>query len=389
MSDYVFPELPTQIWPVEREQVWDGLHIEATPSGREFRSLSSTYPRQRYDIRYSALDGSRYEAQRLVDLFNSMGSGFDHFLFRDRDDDRVTLQQLGVTTGAASSWQLGRAIGNLPMNLLAYSGAPISGWNASEVTRSIGYPSRDTLDAALLTESTTASASHLTYQGAVPVLPGQDYTFACKLLPNGRNKVRLSVLDHVSTATMGGVDVDLTTGLYTVTSGTVLDARLLMLAGGMRLACLTVPMGATVNSARARLQLLNGSGSATYTGDGISGMWFADAELYRGAFLGSPTQRTAGAVPPVQFLAPIFDLASAPSIYLADDTGVELQTSSTYTISATGLLTFNTPPASGRTLLWSGGFYHRARFADSSLSVSQFTRNLYSTRSVRLITVKP
>ena len=387
MSLDVFPELPSQIWPVVREPVWDGVHIEETANGREFRSSASTYPRQSYTLRYSALNAGNYEAQRLIDFFNSRGAGLDYFYFRDRDDDRVTLQQLAVTDGTTTDWQLGRAMGNLPMNLLDFSGSLNSGWGLNEVTRSYGYPSRDTLDASLLVESTTAGVAHYINKNAVTVVPGQDHTFAAKFMPAGRKKARMIVYDHVTATQIGYADIDLMTGLYT-TSGSVDDAGALSLRDGMRLAWVTVPVGSTIASCRVRAQILRDDGTAAYAGDGVSGLWIADAEFYRGGFLGAPTQRSISANPPVQFLAPVFDLAGAPSIYLADAGGVTLQTSG-YTVSATGALSFAAAPAAGKALLWSGGYYQRCRFVDRSLSVDQFTRRLFSAQSLKLITVKP
>lgn len=386
MSSDVFPELPTQVWPIEREPFWPGTHIEETINGREFRSTSSTYPLQNLTVRYSALDFRRYEAQRLIDFYNSRAGGFDSFLFRDRDDDRVTLQQLATTNGVTTQYQIGRAISNLPMNLLDFSGAPLSGWTLSELTASLSYPSRDTLDAALLVESATATVTHDMTQSAVPVLPGLPFTWLAKMLPAGRTKVRLVMLTADGATSVGSADIDLNSGAFSLT-GTATDAGVRTLADGMRLVWVTATTQATQIAARARVRLLNAGGSSSYTGDGVSGLHVADLGFHRGPFIGE-VPRNNGAVPPVQFLAPIFDLAGAPSIYLADATGINLQ-SSGYTVSATGLLTFSGAPGSGKALLWSGGFYHRCRFLENNLTTAQFTRQLFATQSVKLRTVKP
>ncbi|MEY4713345.1 MAG: hypothetical protein RIS88_2795 [Pseudomonadota bacterium] len=377
----VYPDLPSQLWPVKRESVWDGLHVEATPTGREFRSLSSTYPRRRYELKYGAL--ARVEAERLIEFYDAMGSGFGAFLFRDRDDDRVTLQEVAVTDGVSTTWQLGRAPNNVPKNMLAYSGSMQSGWALSDATRSVVYPSRDTLDACQLTESTSNAQHYLSLQ-EMAVVPGQEYTFAAKLLPAGRSKIRMSVIDHTAGATVGYADVDLCAG-ETSLSGVATAAGVEWLAGGMRLGWVTLTLGAATSSVRVRFTLLNASGIGAYTGDGSSGAILADAELYGGRFVGL-AQRTHSSVAP-QFLAPIFDLAGAPSIYLSDPAGLVLQTSG-YTINATGSVVFSSAPAAGKKLLWSGGFYHRARFEDGG-DTDQFARTLFRSGTVRIITVKP
>lgn len=380
----VYPDLPSQLWPVKRESVWDGLHVEATPTGREFRSLSSTYPRRRYELKYGAL--SRVEAERLIEFYDAMGSGFGTFLFRDRDDDRVTLQELAVTDGVSTTWQLGRAPNNVPKNLLSSSGSLQGAWVAANVTEQIVYPSRDTLDAVLLTETTTASTTHAKTLLGIEVVPSKTYTLAFKLMPNGRRAARIAILDGPTGTTIGSANVDAADCTSDFT-GAATAAGVRTLPDGMREAWVTVAMPATQTSVRARVWLLNGGtgGAVTYTGDGVSGLIVADAEMYEGPYVGI-AQRTQSSAA-VQFIAPIFDLAGAPSIYLADSTGLALQASG-YSINATGSVIFSPAPAAGKKLLWSGGFYHRARFEEGG-DTDQFARNLYRSGTVRIITVKP
>lgn len=379
----VYPDLPSQLWPVKRESVWDGLHVEATPTGREFRSLSSTYPRRRYELKYGAL--ARVEAERLIEFYDAMGSGFGTFLFRDRDDDRVTLQELAVTDGVSTTWQLGRAPNNVPKNMLSSSGSLQGAWVAANVTEQIVYPSRDTLDAVLLTETTTTSTTHAKTLLGIGVTPSKTYTLAMKLMPAGRKNARLAILDGPTGNQIGYASFDLADGA-TVLGGAATDAGVRQLVDGMREVWVTVPMPADLTAARARVWILPSiNSSVTYTGDGVSGLIVADAEMYEGPFVGL-AQRTQSSVA-VQFLAPIFDLAGAPSIYLADSAGLVQQTSG-YTVSGTGSVVFSSAPAAGKKLLWSGGFYHRARFEDGG-DTEQFARTLYRSGTVRIITVKP
>lgn len=63
--------------------------------------------------------------------------------------------------------------------------------------------------------------------------------------------------------------------------------------------------------------------------------------------------------------------------------------SSHYSISGTGGLTFSTLPTSGTVLTWTGSFYYRARFdMDDSLDVAQFLQYMYEAKRVKLRQVK-
>ncbi len=48
-----------------------------------------------------------------------------------------------------------------------------------------------------------------------------------------------------------------------------------------------------------------------------------------------------------------------------------------YTVSSTGLVTFNTAPANAVSITWNGGFYYRARFTEDNLSLSQFCKTFF------------
>ena len=197
MSNHVFPDIPTRVWPIEREPVWLAPSKEESASGREFSLTQETYPRLRYSFSYAAL--SQEDADQLLEFWSTHRGKTDTFLFEDPFDKSVTLEVIGTGNGAAVSWQLGRS-------------------------------------------------------------------------------------------------------------------------------------------------------------------------------------RASG---PASFMHPIFDVNGAPSIYV----GGVLRTSG-YAISATGLLTFVTPPASGAAIAWSGNFYHRCRFDMGDMTSKQFTQTLYSAR-VQIITRKP
>jgi len=58
---------------------------------------------------------------------------------------------------------------------------------------------------------------------------------------------------------------------------------------------------------------------------------------------------------------------------------------SAYSVSASGLVTFNTPPANGEPLVWNGEFYYRCRFADDQLDFNKFMYQLWALKTCDLI----
>lgn len=71
-----------------------------------------------------------------------------------------------------------------------------------------------------------------------------------------------------------------------------------------------------------------------------------------------------------------------PLIYIA---GV-LQSSSNYTIGSTGVVTFNSAPASGAALTWTGQFYWPCNFDEDSIAMSKMWLNTWDAKTVKFTT---
>ena len=85
-------------------------------------------------------------------------------------------------------------------------------------------------------------------------------------------------------------------------------------------------------------------------------------------------------------MEPVFDVNSTPQIFV---NGV-LQTLTThYTISATGLVTFVTAPAGALSVTWTGTYYRRMSFLQSTAEFTKFMSNLWSLKTLELISQKP
>lgn len=56
-----------------------------------------------------------------------------------------------------------------------------------------------------------------------------------------------------------------------------------------------------------------------------------------------------------------------------------------YSVSATGLVTFNTPPVAGHVLTWTGSYFYRVRFLLDSQGFNQFMQNLWEAKKIGFI----
>ena len=78
----------------------------------------------------------------------------------------------------------------------------------------------------------------------------------------------------------------------------------------------------------------------------------------------------------------IFAPKAAPTIQ------VNAGTVTNYTIGATGLVTFSTPPANGAALTWTGGFWFRCRFTEDTSDFDKLFSNTWSNQKVEFISCK-
>nr|DAJ16639.1 MAG TPA: minor tail protein [Myoviridae sp. ctict13] len=81
------------------------------------------------------------------------------------------------------------------------------------------------------------------------------------------------------------------------------------------------------------------------------------------------------------FVEPIYDTARE-SIYVGDSLA-----DGGYTIHG-GIVAFATPPAVGQRLSWTGDFYYRCRFKESSIEFQNFAFKLWSAQTVEFATTK-
>jgi uncharacterized protein (TIGR02217 family) len=86
------------------------------------------------------------------------------------------------------------------------------------------------------------------------------------------------------------------------------------------------------------------------------------------------------------FVEPVYATNGAPQIYLA---GVLKTVGTDYTISASGLVTFTVAPGSGVALTWSGQYYRRVNFSQSTLEFNKFLQNLWELKKLEFESWRP
>jgi uncharacterized protein (TIGR02217 family) len=95
------------------------------------------------------------------------------------------------------------------------------------------------------------------------------------------------------------------------------------------------------------------------------------------------TRNLGGGIQPVLAINGITITVGTPPACVVYLNGVA-QSSSTYSISSAGVLTFTSAPGAGVAIQWDGGYLWRCVFADDFLDFENFVQSLFSSKSVRI-----
>lgn len=79
---------------------------------------------------------------------------------------------------------------------------------------------------------------------------------------------------------------------------------------------------------------------------------------------------------------PMWSVSDAMPMWSVSDT---MPMWSSYTLSPSGLLTFNVPPAAGVPVIWTGNFYYRCRFMVDQADFSKFMDKLWELKKCDLL----
>jgi uncharacterized protein (TIGR02217 family) len=393
MSNDVFPTLPGLKWGTNKQPIW-ATKVLTAASGRETRGSFQSYPRWKFTLSYEFLraGGGFSELQQLVGFFNQRMGSFDSFLYRDPNDYQVADQALGTGDGSRVEYRLVRALGGFvepvlaPADVWVYIDRGSAGkWRVSGASRTNYFARTDdmtstywskngvvvTANAAtnpdgsatadLLTED-TANTSHRIWRTVYPVAANVRHCISMRVRANGRTALSLSM----PWTNAGSANFDLAAETSSVRAGTVEATGIRNLGGGWYRVWLVVRPSDTAGATFAAYMLPAPTGAVTYTGDGISGMYYDALHM--------------------ETLAE--DDPAEPTEYIKNTTAAALTVPADYTLADAGYLTFTVAPAAGQQVSWSGTFYFRCRFTHDALEIEQFMQDLYSGKKVEFISEK-
>ena len=85
---------------------------------------------------------------------------------------------------------------------------------------------------------------------------------------------------------------------------------------------------------------------------------------------------------------PVFGIAEAPTIYRKAGSETVVVPDSDYTWNTNGLITFNSPPATGTILSWSGNWFYRCHFQADEAEFQQIFQGGWELEELILETIK-
>lgn len=375
MTVLVFPQMPGLTWPVDREIGNFDTTTQTAMSGKKAIFANRTQAQYRYMLTVEALDwaGGRpnlttNSAQTLLGFYNQVLGGGLIFNFWDIDDNAAAAQNFGTGDGTTVAFQLARAIGGWSDNVFAPL-APSALTLIPNASAPNNAASNIYAPNNLLTYSNTFSNAIWTRVNSPAITSGVADPFggtnASTITSTGASLIFQQVTGNSSTNYISMFWVRRRTGTGQVVIGAPNGA-------GSVTAVLTstwtqffsIGPGGT-NFARSTVQV-------AVSGDAI--------DIYAPT-LSAVTTETAPR-PGDQVITTVAAFFGAPQIFVA---GV-FQDPSTYTLGATGVITFGSAPSALAALTWTGNYYWPCNFEDDSITMSKFMQGLYETKSLKFTT---
>lgn len=129
-----------------------------------------------------------------------------------------------------------------------------------------------------LAEDTTASQSHFAVPPQVTIAPNTTYTMSYYIKPAERTSVSFQAINGAAVWAGGAPKTNIDFNTLTTTQENCLT-RIINLGGGVYRICVTATSGATGGGSGLYPVLLDATGAQTYTGDGVSGMFFGGYQV--------------------------------------------------------------------------------------------------------------
>lgn len=110
--------------------------------------------------------------------------------------------------------------------------------------------------------------------------------------------------------------------------------------------------------------------------DSVTDMPFGTGDGNTAAFQLARTLKASG------FAEPVMNLNGSVTNVKSNGNTVN---PANYSVSSSGLVTFNSAPAANAALTWTGAYYYRARFEEDERDFEQFMNQLWQSGSVKLV----
>lgn len=359
MSNAVFPVLPGQTWPRNRV-----LRMPANikrAGGRRYALAEQQYPTYVYRLNYAYLREADFAT--LASFWLLRGGAVDDFLFDDRDDNTASGQVFGTGDGSTTAFQLTRTWGSYTEPVYDFPNLPAVMVNGANWNLLPGGSFEVDSNADGLADGWSVNSN-----GSVTGIVASRVTGAPQ---DGSYEQRFD-------ATFGATGSSNWVGLYSVITlqqqpGDVTVAVQARSDGSVNVQLLIqfldandVVLGTTYLADQAVTSSVRIGGTATPP-DGT-----------RKLSVGTRYYATATGTRVVRYDAFQVKVGTTALTYPGR---------SSYSVSATGLVTFSSAPSGGSVLSWSGKYYWRCAFAKGEQDFEEFMRHLRTTKSLEFETV--
>lgn len=375
----IFPLLPGFSFITSKEPTWS-TGIQQATSGRERRRMLWSYPLWNFNVGYEVLrDAPSYaEQQKLLAFFNSHAGRYQGFFFYDPSDNAATNSQFSTGDGGTTVYPLYRIVGNpaissiywlepiralyggpqpfiagMPCNLVRNGGFELQtggqpyGWGAYSAPTIVwtGPTGRSGSGLAVGIRATAAGSGVFGIVSYVGVNPGAGITGG---VTGQWNPGQTYTASFWARKVNGSAFTNMQMGWNRAPATFAANLNPTLSTSWQRYS-FTFTWGDTTGTLPGELYLTVSSPATISSGDELL---IDDLQVTQGPDLGGSAA------------------------------------ASSFSISAPGQITFDTAPANGTTLTWTGQYLFPVRFADDKLTAKQLMQGLWSAEGINLVGVK-
>lgn len=418
MSGLVYPaNLPGLTWDSTRTPVFN-TGIQQALSSKESAIAYQQYPVMEWELQYELLRDytTPSDIKALVGLFMAVGGKYDSFLYTDPEFNSVIHMPYAITDGSTLSFQLTATYQNSggpggaeliqncnPQNMEIQRYGPLieypfpaprtqyvlrsqdftnAAWTKNNLTAAVATQAAPdgTFTANVLNDNTTSSVAHDVSQNCSGATAAGIYTGSV-FIWSGATECRYIyiILQDAIVGDLAIAVFDKNTGTVVstsftgVTSWSLLAAQMSVSTTVSGSAWYRISLTATKATANSITMYVRPSSSA------VSSIYAGSSGTAAGVVWGAQLEKAA-------VVQPAGSLSTFPTMYLPTVAATVTQ-QDWVGIGPTGIMSFtgaNLASIAGIQLLWSGSFFYRVRFDDDSMTSTQFMKQFWENKKVRL-----